>query len=182
MDWDKLCWNTLRRIADTGSWTYKWGKQNFIFIAYCSPSNMHLRTPRLISPEEVKWTSVCILPRLYCLSLPFLKDANSRKQEAEWKEKAIKELDEWYARQDEQLQKTKANNRSVYAASRTDRSISTSQCRFSAAASFSVKCLQVLKNICETWRLQVSLVFTRVTQPVFPHPSWGESGSAAESG
>ncbi|XP_070336369.1 clathrin light chain A isoform X2 [Odocoileus virginianus] len=38
-------------------------------------------------------------------------DANSRKQEAEWKEKAIKELDEWYARQDEQLQKTKASNR-----------------------------------------------------------------------
>lgn len=46
------------------------------------------------------------------LFLPF-KDANSRKQEAEWKEKAIKELEEWYARQDEQLQKTKANNRSV---------------------------------------------------------------------
>ncbi|XP_007456050.1 PREDICTED: clathrin light chain A isoform X6 [Lipotes vexillifer] len=40
-------------------------------------------------------------------------DANSRKQEAEWKEKAIKELDEWYARQDEQLQKTKANNRAA---------------------------------------------------------------------
>ncbi|XP_045418770.1 clathrin light chain A isoform X4 [Lemur catta] len=38
-------------------------------------------------------------------------DANSRKQETEWKEKAIKELEEWYARQDEQLQKTKANNR-----------------------------------------------------------------------
>ncbi|XP_062938037.1 clathrin light chain A isoform X1 [Cynocephalus volans] len=37
-------------------------------------------------------------------------DANSRKQEAAWKEKAIKELEEWYARQDEQLQKTKANN------------------------------------------------------------------------
>ncbi|XP_074984985.1 clathrin light chain A isoform X3 [Caretta caretta] len=37
-------------------------------------------------------------------------DANSRKQEAEWKEKAIKELEEWYSRQDEQLQKTKANN------------------------------------------------------------------------
>ncbi|XP_053512429.1 clathrin light chain A isoform X2 [Artibeus jamaicensis] len=37
-------------------------------------------------------------------------DANSRKQEAEWKEKAVKELEEWYARQDEQLQKTKANN------------------------------------------------------------------------
>ncbi|XP_014809282.1 PREDICTED: clathrin light chain A isoform X2 [Calidris pugnax] len=38
-------------------------------------------------------------------------DANSRKQEAEWKEKAIKELEEWYARQDEKLQKTKASNR-----------------------------------------------------------------------
>ncbi|KAM6328200.1 clathrin light chain A isoform 2-T2 [Alca torda] len=40
-------------------------------------------------------------------------DANSRKQEAEWKEKAIKELEEWYARQDEKLQKTKASNRVV---------------------------------------------------------------------
>ncbi|XP_004413927.1 PREDICTED: clathrin light chain A-like isoform X1 [Odobenus rosmarus divergens] len=40
-------------------------------------------------------------------------DASSRKQEAEWKEKAIKELEEWYARQDEQLQKTKANNRAA---------------------------------------------------------------------
>ncbi|XP_020860113.1 clathrin light chain A [Petaurus breviceps papuanus] len=40
-------------------------------------------------------------------------DANSQKQEAEWKEKAIKELEEWYARQDEQLQKTKVNNRAA---------------------------------------------------------------------
>lgn len=40
-------------------------------------------------------------------------DANSRKQEAEWKEKAVKELEEWYARQDEQLQKTKASNRAA---------------------------------------------------------------------
>ena len=61
---------------------------------------------------------------MYCLSFPSLKDANSRKQEAEWKEKAIKELDEWYTRQDEQLQKTKANNRSVCAASCTVRSVS----------------------------------------------------------
>ncbi|XP_074712344.1 clathrin light chain A isoform X5 [Strix uralensis] len=37
-------------------------------------------------------------------------DVNSRKQEAEWKEKAIKELEDWYARQDEKLQKTKASN------------------------------------------------------------------------
>ncbi|NXU59234.1 CLCA protein, partial [Turnix velox] len=40
-------------------------------------------------------------------------DVNSRKQEAEWKEKAIKELEEWYARQDEKLQKTKASNRAA---------------------------------------------------------------------
>ncbi|NXJ85973.1 CLCA protein, partial [Trogon melanurus] len=40
-------------------------------------------------------------------------DDNSRKQEAEWKEKAIKELEEWYARQDEKLQKTKASNRAA---------------------------------------------------------------------
>uniref|UniRef100_A0A8C8RHV9 Clathrin light chain n=1 Tax=Pelusios castaneus TaxID=367368 RepID=A0A8C8RHV9_9SAUR len=40
-------------------------------------------------------------------------DANSRKQEAEWQEKAKKELEEWYARQDEQLQKTKVNNRAA---------------------------------------------------------------------
>uniref|UniRef100_H2ZWQ7 Clathrin light chain n=2 Tax=Latimeria chalumnae TaxID=7897 RepID=H2ZWQ7_LATCH len=38
-------------------------------------------------------------------------DANSRKQETEWKEKAKKELEEWYTRQEELLEKTKANNR-----------------------------------------------------------------------
>ncbi|XP_018407943.1 PREDICTED: clathrin light chain A isoform X7 [Nanorana parkeri] len=42
-----------------------------------------------------------------------LLDANSRNQEAEWKEKAIKELEEWYTRQDELLQKTKGNNRAA---------------------------------------------------------------------
>ncbi|MEE6458878.1 hypothetical protein FKM82_000455 [Ascaphus truei] len=38
-------------------------------------------------------------------------DSNSVKQESEWKDKAAKELEEWYSRQDELLQKTKANNR-----------------------------------------------------------------------
>ncbi|XP_068090352.1 clathrin light chain A isoform X3 [Hyperolius riggenbachi] len=42
-----------------------------------------------------------------------LLDANSRTQESEWKEKAAKELEEWYTRQDELLQKTKANNRAA---------------------------------------------------------------------
>ncbi|NP_001089339.1 clathrin light chain A S homeolog [Xenopus laevis] len=40
-------------------------------------------------------------------------DANSKKQESEWKEKASKELEEWYTRQDELLQKAKANNRAA---------------------------------------------------------------------
>uniref|UniRef100_A0A671RM97 Clathrin light chain n=1 Tax=Sinocyclocheilus anshuiensis TaxID=1608454 RepID=A0A671RM97_9TELE len=35
-------------------------------------------------------------------------DANSRKQEVEWKEKAKLELEEWHTRQNEQLEKTKA--------------------------------------------------------------------------
>ncbi|XP_058241201.1 clathrin light chain A isoform X3 [Hemibagrus wyckioides] len=40
-------------------------------------------------------------------------DENSRKQEAEWKEKAKQELEEWNARQEEQLAKTKVNNRAA---------------------------------------------------------------------
>ncbi|CAL1601747.1 unnamed protein product [Knipowitschia caucasica] len=40
-------------------------------------------------------------------------DANSVKQESEWKEKAKAELEEWHARQNEQLEKTKTNNRAA---------------------------------------------------------------------
>ncbi|KAF3852018.1 hypothetical protein F7725_005373 [Dissostichus mawsoni] len=42
-----------------------------------------------------------------------LLDENSIKQESEWKEKAKVELEEWHARQDEQLEKTKTNNRAA---------------------------------------------------------------------
>ncbi|XP_035515366.1 clathrin light chain A isoform X3 [Morone saxatilis] len=42
-----------------------------------------------------------------------LLDDNSRKQELEWKEKAKVELEEWHARQNEQLEKTKTNNRAA---------------------------------------------------------------------
>ncbi|XP_036407596.1 clathrin light chain A-like isoform X2 [Megalops cyprinoides] len=38
-------------------------------------------------------------------------DASSCTQEVEWKEKAKAELEDWYTRQDEQLEKTKVNNR-----------------------------------------------------------------------
>ncbi|KAK2865500.1 hypothetical protein Q7C36_001556 [Tachysurus vachellii] len=40
-------------------------------------------------------------------------DENSRQQEIEWKEKAKQELEEWNARQEEQLAKTKVNNRAA---------------------------------------------------------------------
>ncbi|RXM98241.1 Clathrin light chain A [Acipenser ruthenus] len=49
-----------------------------------------------------------------------LLDANSRKQEVEWKEKAKVDLEEWYCRQDEQLEKTKVNNRAAEEALVTD--------------------------------------------------------------
>ncbi|XP_068448518.1 clathrin light chain A isoform X3 [Clinocottus analis] len=42
-----------------------------------------------------------------------LLDENSLKQESEWKEKAKVELEEWHARQNEQLEKTKTNNRAA---------------------------------------------------------------------
>ncbi|KAG5845478.1 hypothetical protein ANANG_G00139540 [Anguilla anguilla] len=38
-------------------------------------------------------------------------DASSLTQEEQWKEKAKEELQEWYTRQEEQLEKTKVNNR-----------------------------------------------------------------------
>ncbi|KAL4613236.1 clathrin light chain A isoform X1 [Arapaima gigas] len=47
-------------------------------------------------------------------------DANSKKQEAEWKEKAKQELEEWHTRQDEQLEKTKVNNRAAEEAMLSD--------------------------------------------------------------
>lgn len=131
VDWDKMWWNTLDRITEVKSWMYKQGKTEFFLPSHCSP-NIHLHR-------------LCFI----CVVFLSFKDANSRKQEAEWKEKAVKELEEWYARQDEQLQKTKANNRLVRGASgtaclpRLSQIHFQSQDRFSAAnISFSVKCVR----------------------------------------
>lgn len=55
--------------------------------------------------------SVSALVRDFCIFAFTSADANSRKQETEWKEKAKVELEEWHARQNEQLEKTKTNNR-----------------------------------------------------------------------
>ncbi|XP_042194805.1 clathrin light chain A isoform X1 [Callorhinchus milii] len=40
-------------------------------------------------------------------------DANSCKAEIEWREKAKKELEDWYTQQEEQIEETKTNNRIV---------------------------------------------------------------------
>ncbi|KAB0351566.1 hypothetical protein FD754_016423, partial [Muntiacus muntjak] len=64
-------------------------------------------------PQGYSYAAISQVDRLQSEPESIPLDANSRKQEAEWKEKAIKELDEWYARQDEQLQKTKASNRAA---------------------------------------------------------------------
>lgn len=55
--------------------------------------------------------SVSALVRDFCIFAFTSADANSRQQETEWKEKAKVELEEWHARQNEQLEKTKTNNR-----------------------------------------------------------------------
>ena len=41
------------------------------------------------------------------------KDSASKAAEAEWREKAKKELEDWHVHQNEQMEKNKANNRSV---------------------------------------------------------------------
>lgn len=41
------------------------------------------------------------------------EDSASKAAEAEWKEKAKKELEDWHVHQNEQMEKNKANNRLV---------------------------------------------------------------------
>lgn len=62
-------------------------------------------------PYFCLYPPICFLTSLSFFSLLTPPDANSRKQESEWKEKAKVELEEWHARQNEQLEKTKTNNR-----------------------------------------------------------------------
>lgn len=43
--------------------------------------------------------------------LLIFSDAEDEKKREEWREQAKKELEEWYARYAEQIEKTKSNNR-----------------------------------------------------------------------
>lgn len=49
----------------------------------------------------------------FCYCEPPQKDSASKAAEAEWKEKAKKELEDWHVHQNEQMEKNKANNRLV---------------------------------------------------------------------
>ncbi|XP_027947753.1 clathrin light chain A-like isoform X2 [Eumetopias jubatus] len=91
---------------------------------------------------------------------PGALDANSRKQEAEWKEKAIKELEEWYVRQDEQLQKTKANNRTAEEAFVNDideSSAGTEWERVARLCDFNPKSRKQAKDISRMYSVLISL-------------------------
>ncbi|XP_059408035.1 clathrin light chain A-like isoform X3 [Carassius carassius] len=80
------------------------GESNGPSDAYVAISN----ADRLqVEPESLRKWREEQLERLEQL------DANSRKQEAEWKENAKLELEEWHTRQNEQLEKTKVNNRAA---------------------------------------------------------------------
>jgi len=46
-------------------------------------------------------------------ALALREDSASKTAEAEWKEKAKKELEDWHVHQNEQMEKNKANNRLV---------------------------------------------------------------------
>ncbi|XP_040273313.1 clathrin light chain A [Bufo bufo] len=87
-------------------------------------------------------------------------DANSRKQESEWKEKAAKELEEWSARQDELLQKTKVNNRAAEEAFVTDAeetSPGTEWERVARLCDFNPKCSKQAKDVSRMRSVLISL-------------------------
>lgn len=73
---------------------------DFFFLSLCPSSAVSLSS---------SWT--------HPISASLSADKNSRKQEAEWKEKAKVELEDWHARQNEQLEKTKTNNRYCFCSS-----------------------------------------------------------------
>lgn len=75
----------------------------FFFLSLCPSSAVSLSS---------SWTRP--------ISASLSADKNSRKQEAEWKEKAKVELEDWHARQNEQLEKTKTNNRYCFCRSFVD--------------------------------------------------------------
>lgn len=54
-----------------------------------------------------------------------VKDEESEKKKGEWREIAKKELEDWYRHRNEQLEKTKANNREAEAVFVQDRDEST---------------------------------------------------------
>ncbi|KAK3523105.1 hypothetical protein QTP86_015152 [Hemibagrus guttatus] len=87
-------------------------------------------------------------------------DENSRKQEAEWKENAKQELEEWNARQEEQLAKTKVNNRAAEEAIRSeadDSSPGTEWERVARLCDFNPKSSKQAKDVSRMRSVLISL-------------------------
>lgn len=87
-------------------------------------------------------------------------DASSKLAEQEWREKAKKDLDEWYVRQNEQMEKTKVNNRSsdeALAADLTDDSSGTEWERVARLCDFNPKSSKQTKDVSRLRSVLISL-------------------------
>ncbi|KAJ1126509.1 hypothetical protein NDU88_004916 [Pleurodeles waltl] len=87
-------------------------------------------------------------------------DASSKLAEQEWREKAKKDLDEWYVRQNEQMEKTKVNNRAsdeALAADLTDDSSGTEWERVARLCDFNPKSSKQTKDVSRLRSVLISL-------------------------
>lgn len=74
------------RLEALGESVHKWNNMHFYFYSH----HFTILSLTLFTPRQ---------------------DSASKAAEAEWKEKARKELEEWHVHQSEQMEKNKANNR-----------------------------------------------------------------------
>ncbi|XP_069507561.1 clathrin light chain B isoform X2 [Ambystoma mexicanum] len=87
-------------------------------------------------------------------------DASSKLAEQEWREKAKKDLDEWYVRQNEQMEKTKVNNRAsdeAVAADLTDDTSGTEWERVARLCDFNPKSSKQTKDVSRLRSVLISL-------------------------
>lgn len=87
-------------------------------------------------------------------------DVTSRKLEAEWREKARHELEEWYVRQSEQLEKTRKNNRAAeeaFVQDRDEESPGTEWERVARLCDFNPKSTKQSKDVSRMRSIIISL-------------------------
>uniref|UniRef100_UPI00358E5A9D clathrin light chain A-like isoform X3 n=1 Tax=Myxine glutinosa TaxID=7769 RepID=UPI00358E5A9D len=87
-------------------------------------------------------------------------DVTSRKLEGEWREKARHELEEWYVRQSEQLEKTRKNNRAAeeaFVQDRDEESPGTEWERVARLCDFNPKSTKQSKDVSRMRSIIISL-------------------------